>query len=165
MTAIITQDHFRKSQNTDKNGNPFTVFYITSSDCNIYTAYENTEGIKYLDTNMFLKLHYNENTVNGKTYKNCYRIEPVTSMTEQETKKVIEKVEEETKDVLDKRVSELTKEEEVKVLKIILATLLKGITEINKTLGNCKTSIEEVTKQNLKNVTVENKDKVENLPF
>ena len=105
-------------------------------------------------TNIFFKLHYNEKNANGKVYRNIYLIEPLlkeeyekltqtnnvvtTCNTSKpvDTESLIKTVEEESKNIFDKRISELSKDEELQAFKLILAELIKGINNINKTLDN-----------------------------
>ena len=154
MEDIITLDKTIKNENVDKFGNKFNVYYLFSTNNTAYTAYDNTKGLNTLSTNIFFKLHYNERTANGKVYRNIYLIEPllkdeyekltqtnnvVTTCNASkpvDTESLIKTVEEESKNILDKRISELSKDEELQAFKLILAELIKGINNINKTLDN-----------------------------
>lgn len=133
MTQVITLDKIIKNENYDKTGNPFNVYYIFTKEGKTFTAYDNTKGIDTLrDTNnnyLKFKMFYNENIKNGKTYCNCFQIEPYVEIpVEPQTPSNT------NNDLLKKHVSELTKEEERDVLIIILKTLIDGINKINQTL-------------------------------
>lgn len=136
MTQVITLDKIIKNENYDKTGNPFNVYYIFTKEGKTFTAYDNTKGIDTLkDTNnnyLKFKMFYNENIKNGKTYCNCFQIEPYVEIPVEPQVEPTDK----TKELLQKHVSELTKEEERDVLIIILKTLIEGINNINKTLDN-----------------------------
>lgn len=154
MEDIITLDKTIKNENVDKFGNKFNVYYLFSTKNTAYTAYDNTKGLNTLSTNIFFKLHYNEKNANGKVYRNIYLIEPLlkeeyekltqtnnvvtTCNTSKpvDTESLIKTVEEESKNIWDKRISELSKDEELQAFKLILAELIKGINNINKTLDN-----------------------------
>ena len=154
MEDIITLDKTIKNENVDKFGNKFNVYYLFSTKNTAYTAYDNTKGLNTLSTNIFFKLHYNEKNANGKVYRNIYLIEPLlkdeyekltqtnnvvtTCNTSKpvDTESLIKTVEEESKNIFDKRISELSKDEELQAFKLILAELIKGINNINKTLDN-----------------------------
>ncbi len=54
----------------------FNVTYITATNGQQFTAYENTPGFKMVVPKALLTLHYKENVKNGKVFNNCFGITP-----------------------------------------------------------------------------------------
>ena len=122
MTNEIIVKSITQAQNHDRNGNPFTVYYIGTVDGQVYTMYDNTPGREFVRENESLFVYYNKNTKNGKTYNNLTSVEKLREHT---------LIEQEIEKALSNQPNNLNTNDP---LVYLLLTLIKGVRNISDAL-------------------------------
>ena len=78
MTADVTVLDVHQATNHSPTGD-FNVLYLTADDGRTFTVYDNTPGYKLVIPQTRLTLHYKQNVKDGRTFNNCFGIQPLTS--------------------------------------------------------------------------------------